>query len=121
AERAGEDHPSRVPGRDRAAAERGQVEAEMRLLVDRLPAIDIAAAIGETRERRGVREAEELALPERARHAVATDLAHAAFGGGTQLAVDAEVARDEVPGLVESVRLQQLGDFAREEFLGDGQ
>jgi hypothetical protein len=47
AEGADERDPAGVPRRHRAAAQRGRVEAEVRLLVDRLPAVDVRAPIGE--------------------------------------------------------------------------
>src|SRR5207253_3842902 len=59
AERPGEHDPAGVPGRDRATAQGGEVEAEVRLLVDRLALVDVRSPVGEAGERRRVREAEE--------------------------------------------------------------
>src|SRR5438876_7884129 len=112
AERRGEYDAAVVAGRHGAAAVGGQVEPEMRLVVDRLAAVEVGAVVGEAGERLRPGLPEKGALPQGLRRAVAAEIPQPLLGRDAQLAVDAEVAGHESAVAGEAVRLDERGDLA---------
>ena len=93
----------------------------MRLVIDRLAVVEVGSAVREAGERSRVGHPQESTLPERHRRALAADLSDPHLAGGADLAIDAQVPRDQVVAGRQAVRLEQLGDLAAQELLGQGE
>ncbi len=110
AQRTGKNAPAVIGGGHFGAGQRGQVEAQMILVVDFLSLVDVGAVIGISGACGGTRQANECPAPQHARFGLAAQFQQGSGVGGPDIAVDGDEAFQRIGRIRGQIR-QGLADF----------
>src|SRR5215813_13027562 len=119
AQRTGVHHNAVLRRLDGAELQGGEVESEMRLMIDYLALIGVRTAIGERAKRRSIRLPVKRPVPQRFRRGVGRQLADARLVLLPQVAVDRQIALYEVATRRKAGIVLDLRHLARQEFVVD--